>query len=512
MPWRWFVLYAVVALVARGALLGVPIVDKDEAIYMVVARELLRGALLYVDVVDHHPPLAYVYYAAVERLLGLDMLGVRLVTTLLVVPLTAQALAAFFDHDRRGRLAALAYVVWGGAFLGHDMLAVNCEVLLLLPAPWALVAAARPGRAAGPRRLFLAGALLGVAVLVKYQAALWLPALALVALQPSPGARVWRARLVGLAALGCGALLPVLACAGWFATRGATGELIYWNWTHNLSYTANPVPAREVLERLAAFALPFALSTAPLWWGAWRSRAAHEPARLRLLAAALAGSLAAAALGLRLYPHYFILVYPPLALLAAPWLEERLRCPLGRAGRAVATALLGTWAAFTASTLVLYYGPFHVYPERWQGYEEVARWLRQDRCEPDPALFVWGHTAGFHHASGLRPGSRFVFIEDTLAGYLPGNQAAIAGAQDTSRLVLRRHWDLLMEDLERRRPAYVLDVSRLPGENFEHFPVTRFARLSAFLAGSYRVVAMVRGVAVYRRRDCDRGPAAPGPG
>lgn len=123
-----------VSLLARGVLLPVAIVDRDEASYRAAAHALRAGATLYRDVADHHPPLAYAYCAWIEGALGLGTLGVRLVTLLLIVPLTALALAAFFGYDRRGHAAALLYVVWGAAFLGHDMLAVNCEVPLLLPA------------------------------------------------------------------------------------------------------------------------------------------------------------------------------------------------------------------------------------------------------------------------------------------------------------------------------------------------------------------------------------------
>ena len=43
-----------------------PCLSDDEATYCVVAREMLRGRVLYRDIVDHKPPLIYLTYAATQ--------------------------------------------------------------------------------------------------------------------------------------------------------------------------------------------------------------------------------------------------------------------------------------------------------------------------------------------------------------------------------------------------------------------------------------------------------------
>src|SRR6266850_1900236 len=43
---------------------------QDEAVYVVVARQMLRGGRLYVDVVDRKPPLLFWVYEAILRIFG----------------------------------------------------------------------------------------------------------------------------------------------------------------------------------------------------------------------------------------------------------------------------------------------------------------------------------------------------------------------------------------------------------------------------------------------------------
>ena len=171
-------LFVAVSLATRGFLLGVDILDVDEAIHIIGSWQLLRGVHLYAGFVDNKPPLLYVYYAAAQLLFGRGMLAVHLATVLITVPLTALGVSAFFRHDRRGVIAGLTILVYGAAYIAHDMHSANCEILMLLPATWALVAVRDEARASDPRWTFLSGALLGTSVLFKQPGAAWLPALA----------------------------------------------------------------------------------------------------------------------------------------------------------------------------------------------------------------------------------------------------------------------------------------------------------------------------------------------
>jgi len=498
---RLLAVFVLVSLATRFLALQVDILDMDETVYATAAARLLDGGRLYVDVADHKPPLVFAFYALVRLLLGGRLAAVRLVVVAVVVPLTALALSAFYRHDRRGLLAALIYLVYGAAFLAHDMLAANCEVLLLLPACWALVLLRDEADMRSPSRGLQAGVLLGVATLFKYQAALWLPAPIAAALLVR-GARRSRIALFALA-LGAGFALPLLASWAWFAARGDGDAFLYWNLTYNVLYTVAPFDAREVLERAASYLLPWAVVTLPLWLVWRRSSALHASLHQAVLVNSLVWlSLPAALLGLRFYPHYFIQLYAPLALAAAPAAAELLARPRSRATLAVlghtAVALFG----FAGLNAWLYGGRAEVYVETRPVFREVAARLATDPCRRAASLFVWGHAPAFYYTTGLPPASRFLLVESTLTGYVPGHRAAAAAAPaGRTGPILRQHWDWLLDDLARHHATYVLDTTRSDIHGWGSYPVTAYPRLAAYLTGFERIDAR-GGVEILRRRGC----------
>lgn len=496
--------YAGAALLTRAIVLFVPIVDVDEASYLVAARELLRGKLLYVAVADHKPPLVYLYYTAAQ-LLGSGMLGVRLLTDLVTLPLTALALSAFYRHSRAGIMAGALYLIYGAAFVGHDMLSVNCEVLLLLPAAWALAVVRDEAAALRPSRQLGAGLLLAVAVLFKHQAAAWLPAVMFAAWAARQQARPVRL-VLPLAALLAGFAAPLLGVWLWFASRGAAWPFLYWNLTHNLRYAANPIRAREVGRGLLMNLAPFLLVTAALWWAAWRSRPRLSSYQATLVAGVLVLSLATTFVGLRFYPHYFILVYPPLALLAAPHavraLDER---PLAAATRWAAAWTIGLLLAFTLANGIIY-ARTDIQEETRPVLPHVAARLRADPCYPGATLFTWGYAPAFNALADLPLATRFLFLESTLVGYVPGNTDSARGVVDARSRIRPEHWEWLLADLQGRPPTFIIDTAPARMHRWDHFPLESYPRLWSLVERGYDLADTVDDVRIYRRRGC-AGPA-----
>ncbi|MGE5126266.1 MAG: hypothetical protein ACM3PV_08245 [Betaproteobacteria bacterium] len=509
-------LFVAVALLTRAPFLRVPCLDLDEAAQLLGAQALLRGGTPYLDVADNRPPLLYAWYALGQALLGAGLPGVRLLTAALVLPLTAFAASAFYRHDGRGASAGLLYLVYGAAFLAHDMHSASPEVLMTLPVAAAVVLLREEAEARVAWRLAAAGALVGFGVLLRQQAALALPALAFAAWTAPPADAPPLPRRAGLplrlVALGLGFSVPLALGWAWFAARGAAGALLFWTLVHNLRYAANPIPAGEALERAASYLAPFLLVTAPLWWAAARSRGRFgSPHRERLVLALLACSLPSAFVGLRFFPHYFVQLYLPLALAAAPWTAEALASPASRAGRLAAAWALVALAGFTAANAWLYSGRAHVYQETAPVFGHVAGRLRQDPCYGSGPLFVWGFAPQLYVESGLSPASRFVVPQASLTGYVPGNRASRAQDFDARSLVREEHWELLMQDLARRPPAFVLDTAPAGLHGWSRYPLRDFPRLAAFVKGGYDAVAIVDGVWVWRRRGCAATAARPAP-
>jgi len=485
-----FAAFVGLGLSTRALFLAVPFLDLDEAAHLVGSWVWLGGGRLYTDFVDNKPPLLYLYYAFAQQLLGRGLPAVRLFTAGLTLPLTAYAASAFFRHDRRGALAGFTYLVYGASFLAHDMLAVNTEVLLLLPATAAIALFRDEARSAA--RCAAAGALLGVASLLKPQACLWL-----LALVPGLGR-------AGLAALAAGFALPLFVVWASFALTGGASDLLYWTVEWNLAYAANPILPSEALLRAARSLLPFLAATAPLWWASWRGLRLLPATSRRLLAGLILSSLPAAFLGFRFFPHYFVQLYVPLSLAAAPAFDPLLRRPLSRIGRGLLafTALL--LGAFTAVNAWLYLGPAEVYTETRPVFQKVADRLRVDPCFARGTLFVWGYAPMFYVTSGLPPASRFVVPQASLSGYVAGNTASQRGELDTRAFINPRHRALLLADLERKPPSFILDTTAAGLYHWERRGLETFPELAGYVAQGYESIDVVDGVNLLRRRACAR--------
>jgi 4-amino-4-deoxy-L-arabinose transferase-like glycosyltransferase len=488
-----FLAFLVLALATRAVVLGIGVVDLDEASYATAAREMLRGSHLYADVADHKPPLVFAWYALAQWLLGPTMQSVRLLTDLTILPLTALGLSAFFDHDRRGLLAGVAWLVYGAAFIGHDMLAVNCEILMMLPLAWALVLLRRPRDLTALWRPLLAGGLVGIATLFKYQACFWLPVPVVAALFAGRESRSGRVLRV-IIFLGAGFAVPLLAAYFVFAVRGLGQDFLYWNLLHNLDYLGATVSLAEGLKRAAASLLPFLVVTAPLWIGVSRLRATGTDGdRRALVLGALVLSLLGVIPGLRFYPHYVVPVYVPLALAAAPWLALQVRRPLSRSAWLVLAWSAAMLLGFTASTFALYRRT-DVYPETRPVFAAMAREMHSRACRSDGPLFVWGYAPQFYYEANLPVASRFLFVDRTLTGHVSGGEA-------DPRLVRQQHWDWLMADLERSQPDFVVDAGKARLSRWD-YPIEDFPRLVSFMREGYLPVATVDGATLWQRRGC----------
>ena len=478
------------------------VINVDEASYMVGASSLLHGQLPYTAFGDNKPPLIYLYFALSQLLAGQGIAAVRLVTALLTVPLTALGVSAFYRHDRRGIVGALLLLVYGVSFRVSDMLAVNCELVMMLPLAWSLVAVRDSEQARRPERVFLAGLLAGIAMLVKYQAVLWLPPVALaIAVAHGTTRRTGLLRAGG--ALALGVLTPVLLTTTIFGALGGLDGFVYWNLTHNVEYMQNPVTLLQAITRGLQQGLPFLAVTSLLWVGWFRSSREGQTRYWDVLVAGLIGASAAAAcLGFRFFPHYFVQLYVPLAIAAAPWTARLLTPPVLLRGWVTAAVTLsiavgwtmdhsrrlgsGTVARLNATPL------------------DIAAVLQGDSCYSGSSMFVWGSAPEFYYHAKLLPATQFFFPEYPLVRYYAGNPLATSRHAPTGRRPRRmRHWTRLMSDLRRSRPTFILDTAASGIARWQDFPLRDYPMLQRYTERNYHPVRTIGGVTIYRRNGCE---------
>jgi len=335
------------------------VIDWDESLYLLQAREWLRGRWPFSGVWDLHPPGAPGLIALAFLLLGEQIGTVRLLGAACV---TATGYGLFALVRVAGGPPALGY---GAAVLyaGHSVLlgglASNTEILFAPFVVAALVIALGGAlRDEAPRwwRLLAIGAMIGPALLIK-QVVFPEGCLAFAVLVgPALLAGAMPARRLLLFALAYAGLcaLPTALLGGAYALRGEFG--VWWESMIEAPflYAAGRVSAEQALWRIvtAALALRWLLLLALGAGFAFRSSVPE----LRRLAAFGLLWLAVAALAVAgpgmFFPHYFLIALPPLALLAAlgALMLSRLATPR-RAGALMLAAVAAVSADVLATDL-----------------------------------------------------------------------------------------------------------------------------------------------------------------
>jgi hypothetical protein len=468
--------------------------SNDEATYSALAAKLLSGGRMYVDAIDHKPPGIATLYAAIFRLAGVyHMIPVRLVLIAVVAAtgIALAELAVVLTGDRRARIAGLLYVLASATGLPDNVQAANAELFLNLPSSLAALAAARLPAARGALRAGLlgitAGALTGGAALFKYQAALaglaWL--WPLVRMRGRPATSVSAA--AGMAAGFC---LVAAGLLGHYARSGELGAFVFWGWRYNLDYIV-AVPLGRQAYRAVAQTAVIAVFWLPLV--AFALRAGRRPQ----LAWAWAATMAVAvSIGGRFFGNYYLLLLPPLAILAASGAVTlldrgaRIRC------RAIGVAA-ASLSVLSAVATLLWYDLRPSVREDDARYRAVGEWIRAE-ARPGDRLLVWGDSAQIYVYSGCVMGTRFAFC-NYHTGKIWGTGADLPNAKvDLSRIVPRA-WQELFGDLQNAPPAFIADAAAGGLHGFDGCSLDRYPELWRLVQAKYRIKAVVAGVPLYER-------------
>jgi len=479
-----------------------PCLSDDEAIYAVVAREMLAGRALYVDVVDHKPPGIYVVYAATQALGG-PVGGMLVLHALLigVVFATGVLLARIVQRqwagaDPRAPAAALLlWIVFTTTLIDVDALAANCELFMMLP----LVAAVAVFLEAGDRlvRYGLAGGLVAVACLLKFQAGIQLPVFAAAVLLMRD--RGLGRRLAILLAIGAGfvAVLALATAVIW--QRGGLAATAFWL-KFNFAYIDAGTSRTEMLGRLVtrgglvvgSAALLYILGVAAL------VRVRRERF-VGFMAAWLVASAVAVCVGGRFFGHYFHQLTAPLAILAAPATVR-----LWAARRALVVAAIGIPALGYFVLAALHDRVMVWYGEPDPDYASVAAWLDQRGAG---ALCIWGNSPVLYFEAERALGCRFVF-SNYLTGASPATATQTDATVDSSHAIVSEAWMMLDQDLVTRRPRFIVDGSPGNISFYGKYPPAKFPRLARALECGYEAAAEIAGMRIYEARATPRCDAA----
>ncbi len=466
----------------------------SEAMYSVVANEIVDGGRPYIDAVERKPPLLFWTYAAVFRIAGkFNWKALHVVTLVWTLSAMAGLYAIgneLFDSNT-GLIAALFYSVFQPWWTWKN-LSFDGEMLMNLPIIWAWTIAFR--RSASPVRpeLFPAGALLGAAFLLKQPAAIAAVPLGIYLLLPSYRVSRSLTRTNSI-------IQAAMLTAGFFAALGLVTSVL---WKQGILHDAfywtiadHDVP-HVFWQKGIATTLIFVAACLPLVIGAilacrdkdgiWAGKTAERTALLGLLAASAIGTAA----GARFYPHYYVQLIPPLALLAAPYYARLWSRMIRPPHWFLRPGVTFAWLALTIIVFSI---------KHWTGLEtrrvpsEAGRYLFA-HSSSDDRIFVWGQSPEIYLDAHRRPACRYI-TTFPLTGYVFGGP--IPGF-DTRIRILPGAWTTLEQDFARHPPIYIVDVQ--PGPKSAQYPVTNFPILAKLLAERYQPAAHTAEGVIYRMR------------
>jgi len=339
LQWRIAALFFAAVLITRLPSFFLSVLDWDESLYVLMARQWQAGHLPYTTIWDNKPIGIYGIFLLFQSIFGDPVLAIRAAT---IAAISATAFAVF-------RIALLipasnppVAVFAGTAFIicsiSNDGLAANTEIFMACFSAFAMLSALSPGffPLRPLMRGFFAGLLFGLAFMTKYVAVFEAPALGFALLAFTPG--VPRARLTACLGAAAGAAAPLFCTVLLYA---ATGHLRLW-WdcsiAANLLRVSTPISGGAlsyVLSLQLARWLPLFFSAAILLVSTpllIRTKFLSRPALFHMfLVLWLLGGSAGVAAAKLFYDHYFLQILPVLCITLAWVLHPfagRLAAPL----------------------------------------------------------------------------------------------------------------------------------------------------------------------------------------
>jgi hypothetical protein len=322
-----------------------------------------------------------------------------------------------------------------------------------------------------------------------------------------------------------GALLPPALYLLWCVAAGNAAATIYW-FKFNFSYVGAGLTGLAALSRGlrrtaligGAALVPYALGLTaavtvatgvarvlrrrvsadglgPAVLARERSAEADVPSPSMTLGFLwLVTSAVAVKTGGRFFGHYFHLILPPLCLLAAPSFSRLWR--QSRSSRAILAVLCALPAVLFFVLATSGRSVAADLDEREPPYDEVAARIAK-LTTPEERIFVWGNSPQLYVLARRPMGTRFSSC-NFVTGESPGTPTE-TGRWDADTNQNPTTWQMLFADLERRRPALLVDAAAAGWNGYDKYPLARYPRLAAYVAEHYRPVEVRAGVVLYRR-------------
>lgn len=424
LAWVGLALLIVVVGMLRLRLAPAPL-ERDEGEYAYAGQLLLQGTLPFVEVYNMKMPGIYAAYAVAMALFGQTATGIHVgllaINAVSVVLLFVIARRYFLPTSSLIAATSFACLTLNSGALGAFAHATHFVALFALGGFGVLL---RPGQPVRWRHALGAGLLFGCAFMMKQHAAPFIVVAGIYLLWRLRGDadRGLRERAACLALFAAGVLAPFLATCLLMWEAGVFQTFWFWTFDYAGAYVSKNTLARipkNLGTTLAAMVPPTFMLCALALAGLsalWKRRGQA----LFILGALVAGIVAVSP-GFYYRQHYFVLLFPVAAVLAAlgaEWLADRFPDSFRRtAGPALPLLLAGVaWAQYVAADRAYLFvqTPAEIsrsiyatnpFPESI----EIARYIRE-HTGPNDRIAIIGSEPQLCFYSGRRSVSGFAYL------------------------------------------------------------------------------------------------------
>lgn len=503
-------------LILRLPTLWIHILDIDEAIWAICGRMLLEGYIPYIDFVDNKPIGIMAYMAAIFKVFGsYNLLYVHLVT---IIVTTATAVIIFLtarqiSNSKASAFACLLYSLFMTAYI-PKVISTNIETLMNLPLSLAVFFLILSYRKHTSKLMFFSGFSLAVACLFKYQSGVVGILITTAILFKPPHRRTNENFLLSIIKsftyFSIGIFIPVLVNVLYLYSCKSLNEFLLWTITDSMTYIKAGSSTLHLGKKVAIRFGTFLFAALPLWTLAIKQIAARiqkgsERETLWyewIIIFWFLISTLAVFTGWRLYGHYFLLWLPALSILAGKKLDALWnKWSVKNYGRSmkiftisgiailIVGSLLPRYFLNTVNRMVGEDNPFDYIP--------IAKAVTEG-SSPDDKIFVWGHAPAVYYFSKRNPASRFP-ASNWLTGRcaLPGNPEGI----DLGKFLVPGVWKLWLEDMEKNKPAYIIDTAPAALHDSQFYPIENYKTLSDYIKKYYVFEKEVNKNIFYRRKE-----------
>jgi hypothetical protein len=500
----WLVIVLGMTVCRIGFLENV-IYNIDEAEYAVAADGLDHGWLPGVDLLGStKPPGISVLFNLLFHTFGRSMAVIHAAHLLIMIAagfLLVELAISLWGLPAAVPSAMLYWMFSNSWNLPHEIIGLNVESPAIVFTLVALVLAWKWPRSI--RWLFVSGLCVGIATVFRQSiGALVLPIAAVTFFDRERRAP----RLIAILA---GMLIPWIPVVAVYASHGALG----WAWDSWVRYPmtyASDLGIVGFLDALylnttefsLASAVPLAMAAGGMWI-LWKER---QTPRFKFLLWLAIGSALALSSGSRFFGHYWIQVFPLLALLGVPaWFvlakgSSKAKLLLGAAvavGSIVAFVHFPMWRTWDRFAPPAGQSFFRVGTEQTE--KKLGDFARAN-TNPDETIAVWGYCPQIYWHADRLPGVRD-YLCHYITGYSPGSFDPF-----TQRAIRPYGHPLaqkmFVDDLERRKPKYIFDLVQITDYTFTFYKYSlrTYPELAEYIRKNYLPEGEIDKALIYRRR------------